>query len=518
VSAASDPGLRVDLEFPLPRRLPTGRGTALLCFGTCFHSHQAVEALEIVADGVRHRPDSSRMPRLDLFRRLHPSLSTTADGSAETDPSSIEDPEVRCYRSGFWSTIPVEPRRRPGGIALRLDARLSDGTTASAELGRIEVVEPTAPPSYDGLRDRAQTGLIAICMATFDPDDELFRTQIDSLRAQTDTNWICLISDDCSRPDRFETIEATVRGDRRFVISRSPRRLGFYRNFERALEMVPGEADFVALCDQDDRWYPDKLEVLRRAIGEARLAYCDMRLVDAGGRVIASTLWDGRRNNHTNFASMLIANSIPGAASLMRREVAELALPFPEAPGDLFHDHWLGVVAMATGEVAYVDRPLYDYIQHGGAIQGKMAVEAKAPAPHRSRRHRFRRRLLGFFTGWRPAYFFGYLPLQLQAQVLLARCSSLLTARKRRTLRRIARSSDSPFDLAWLAIRPARALFGRNETLAAEQALVKGILWRHIVRLRTRGRAVPHGSRHDASLPPAGSFDQRRLRRWRARR
>src|SRR5205085_2778655 len=105
-----------------------------------------------------------------------------------------------------------------------------------------------------------------------------------------------------------------------------------YRNFERALRMAPAEAELLALCDQDDRWYPDKLEVLREALGSALLVYSDQRLVDAAGRMVRESLWDGRRNNHTSLASMLIANSVHGAASLFRREVAELALPFPETP------------------------------------------------------------------------------------------------------------------------------------------------------------------------------------------
>ena len=60
----------------------------------------------------------------------------------------------------------------------------------------------------------------------------------------------------------------------------------------------------------------------------------------------------------------------------MRREVVERALPFPEVPGEQYHDHWLGLVAMTLGDVAYVDRPLYDYVQHGGAALGHAAANA----------------------------------------------------------------------------------------------------------------------------------------------
>src|SRR5258708_13765466 len=104
--------------------------------------------------------------------------------------------------------------------------------------------------------------------------------------------------------------------------------------------MAPADAELLALCDQDDRWHPEKRRVRRGALGSAQLVYCDQRLVDAAGNVLRDTMWRGRRNNHTNLASLLIANSVTGAATLFRREVAQLALPFPEPPGLRFHDHW----------------------------------------------------------------------------------------------------------------------------------------------------------------------------------
>ncbi len=510
--------LRVGLDTTLPSFLPTGSATAVFCCGTCFHRRQRVERLEIAVDGVRHKVAAARMPRPDLFADLHPALDRDR-GSVGGDPASPEDPEIRCYRSGFWATIPIDGRSRAGDIALRLEAELADGSTASAPLGAIPLTEPNTPPSYEQLGvGRPGDGVIAICMATFDPEPELFRVQVDSLRAQTDARWICLISDDCSRPDRFEVIERIVGTDPRFVISRSERHLGFYRNFESALMMVPREVEFVALCDQDDRWYPDKLAILRAAIGDAQLAYSDQRLVDADGRVLRETLWDRRRNNHTNFTSLLIANTIVGAASLFRRRVIELALPFPQGPGWEFHDHWLALVAMATGSLTYVDRPLYDYVQHAGAILGQVAVENRT-AERRDSVERLRawvRRRRAFFGRWRAAYFSAYLQLELQARVLLIRCGGELTGTKRRALRRLIAAGRSPFGVLWLALRFLRPLLGRNETLGTEMLLVRGILWRRLISLRVGRREQPEGATYTAG-PPAfepDSFGPARIRRW----
>lgn len=518
--AARAPGpssdLIVRLDTELPPALPVGRGTAIFCAGTCFHRHEPIRDLEILVAGASHRPTAWRMPRPDLFGSLHAGL---ADGAgAERHPGSTEDPELRSYRSGFWSTIPLEARERPHTVALELRARLESGGEAMAALGKIAFAAPDPPPPAPPGAP-ARPGLIAICMATFEPDMALFRTQVESLREQTDDGWACVISDDCSSAGHLDEIRRVVADDPRFVISPARERLGFYRNFERALRLAPAEAELVALCDQDDYWHPDKLDVLRGGLGAAGLVYSDQRLVDADGRLLRETLWAGRRNNHTNLASLLVANTITGAATLFRREVAELALPFPDTPGFQFHDHWIGLVALASGEVAYVDRPLYDYVQHPGAIFGHVTRSADPPLPG-ARRRRSRPRApewRGLLTGWRGAYFYGYLSREVQAQTLLARCGTRISPPKRRALERFVASQDRPLPFAWLATRPVRCLLGRTETLGSEAGLARGIVWRWTIAARA-GRAERPGRRpSDASLPALGSFEQKRLRRWRAR-
>src|SRR2546423_4675828 len=134
------------------------------------------------------------------------------------------------------------------------------------------------------------------------------------------------------------------------------------------------------MADQDDVWNREKLEVLLREIGDAQLVYSDARVGGPRGRVLAGTYWDRRRNNHTNLLSLLSANAVTGAASLFRRDLLDYALPFPPEQFAHFHDHWIGLTALALGEIAFVDRPLYDYVQHGTASLG----HAEATGCHRA--------------------------------------------------------------------------------------------------------------------------------------
>jgi O-antigen biosynthesis protein len=328
-------------------------------------------------------------------------------------------------------------------------------------------------------------------MATFDPDPALLERQLDSLRAQSHENWTCLISDDGSSGERFQLLRRLTADEPRFTLSRAEERLGFYRNFERALRMVPQEADFVALADQDDRWYPEKLTALLTACGEAQLAYSDMRIVEEGGRVISETFWRGRRNNYTNLGSLLLSNTVTGAASLFRRDLLELALPFPPQIGDAFHDHWIASVALATGEIAYVDRPLYDYVQHGAAARGHAAAMREwDPRRLLSWRHP-RETLRRVAAHAQRSYETNVRRIALSAQTIEARAGDEIEPRKARTVRRVAGLDRGAGAAPWLALRSLRRLTGRNETMGIELSLSTAIAWHRLAaaRARLRGRA-----------------------------
>jgi glycosyltransferase involved in cell wall biosynthesis len=319
-------------------------------------------------------------------------------------------------------------------------------------------------------------------MATHEPPHDLFERQIESLRGQTHGNWVCVISDDASSSERFAAIESAVAGDDRFESSRSDSRVGFYRNFERALERVPAEAEFVALADQDDCWHPDKLTTLVREIGDAQLVYSDARAVRPDGSVLAQTLWRDRRNNFTDLASLLFANSVTGAAAMFRRGLLDSALPFPEAPGKPYHDHWVALVARCAGRLAYVDRPLLDYVQHSGAVLGHEAIDARPAISRRRRVGRLARDPDAAQERWREAYEDEWLRVAAFARALDDRLGDRLQPEDRRILKRVVSAEGSPLTWAWLAFRPARSLAGRNETRGFEHRLLRGLLWNALGR------------------------------------
>ena len=261
-----------------------------------------------------------------------------------------------------------------------------------------------------------------------------------------------MISDDCSSDESFARLRELTDGRRALRGLAKPGAARLLPELRAGpLDGAGGLRTSSTLCDQDDRWHPDKLERLLGGIGDAQLVYSDARIVSPEGELVRPSYWTERRNNYTNFASLLLANSVTGAASLFRREVLDDALPFPPRLARAFHDHWLAVVAMARGELAYVDEPLYDYVQHDGAVIGH-SMANKQPRP--IRRHLVER-LRNPTGGSRIVYYYDWHQQLLFAEVLRLRCWDRMTPAKRRTLRRLL-SADSGVAGPRLAARPPR--------------------------------------------------------------
>jgi glycosyltransferase involved in cell wall biosynthesis len=341
------------LDEPLPERFVVGAGNVLLLKGWAYSPFSRLASLSVTVGGKTYPVPNHSIVRHDVFH----------------DQFSERDREGNSLLSGFFAMVPVESIKEAFSATVTFTAISVDGRRSERTLGSIWM-EPSArePLTVQWPDDGPK---VAICMATYNPPAALFRRQIESLRLQTHRNWFCIITDDQSPAAAFQDMQEVIGDDPRFVLLPNDQRLNFYRNFERAMSLVPLDADFVALCDQDDRWDDDKIEALLSAFDDStQLVYSDCRLTDGEGTVLADTFWHNRRNNYRNLQALLVANTVTGAASLFRTSLLDKILPLPMRIGDAYHDHWMAVIAMAEGGIGYVDRPLYDYVQHGANVIG----------------------------------------------------------------------------------------------------------------------------------------------------
>lgn len=210
---------------------------------------------------------------------------------------------------------------------------------------------------------------ISVAMATYNGARWL-GTQLNSFATQTRLPDELVVTDDGSSDDTAEVVAAfaaTAPFPVRFV--RNPRRLGFNGNFAHAIGLARGEIVFIS--DQDDAWYPDKIERVMALISTpgCLCVVNDQAIADAQGQETGSTLL-------ANIRSMGRPDGWygPGCCTAFSRALMRVVAPMP---GDVVaYDHWINALAEAMGVRRILDVPLQMYRRHGGnASESVFAAE-----------------------------------------------------------------------------------------------------------------------------------------------
>jgi glycosyltransferase involved in cell wall biosynthesis len=203
--------------------------------------------------------------------------------------------------------------------------------------------------------------------------------QLASIVAQRGVAWRLFVRDDGSS-DGTRSILAAFREqhpDRVTLVEDEDLHLGAAQSFSRLLAATT--APYVFMCDQDDVWWPDKLErsleILRRAEAESGgrpvLVHTDLRIVDAELRVLAPSMDAYQRlgaDRRHALRQLLVQNTVTGCTAGVNRALLDRALPVPEDA--IMHDWWMALVAASCGRVAYVPEATIDYRQHGSNALG----------------------------------------------------------------------------------------------------------------------------------------------------
>ena len=201
--------------------------------------------------------------------------------------------------------------------------------------------------------------LISIVMATYN-GARFLQEQLDSLFQQTYSNIEIVIVDDCSSDNTIEILKQNIIKNNNLFLYCNEKNLGYQKNFEKGVLLAKGE--YIALCDQDDIWYPQKIEVLLKDIGNFSIAYCDSEIIDTNNKEIGIRL--SQQRNMKNFISPLMyiyGTASPSHAMLIKQEIIKNAIPFPTL---IPHDYWLGFIASLKHGTKFVSQVLVKYREH----------------------------------------------------------------------------------------------------------------------------------------------------------
>lgn len=228
-------------------------------------------------------------------------------------------------------------------------------------------------------------------MATYN-GAQYIREQLDSVIQQTYPIHEIIIQDDCSRDDTVSICreyEAKYPYVHVFV---NEENLGFKKNFQQAVGQCHN-TELVALCDQDDIWTPNHIELLVDSIGDKPLACANSTLVDSDVKPLGMTLAEQQAFSYLApddtmkaVTILLWRNPYQGSTMLVRKTLLDRAMPFPE--GVNYHDTWIAFLACFCGGIAYSRTPISLYRIHGNNVSGSKFKKL-------SRRGAFNARVLG---------------------------------------------------------------------------------------------------------------------------
>jgi glycosyltransferase involved in cell wall biosynthesis len=223
--------------------------------------------------------------------------------------------------------------------------------------------------------------LVSIVIATYNGAAHL-QEQLDSVAAQTYDHIEVIAIDDCSTDATLAILERYREAHPNTRIIRNEKNLGYQKNFEKGFTFANG--DFIAPCDQDDIWMPEKIETLVRHIGDHPIAFCDSEYVDAEGRPTGGKMNGGGKvlMDFDDPLMYVVGASAPGHAMLIARQVALDAMPYPTI---LCHDNWIAFVATFTGSLKFVDQVLVQYRRHDNNATGQKKQQTTAQLEEKAR-------------------------------------------------------------------------------------------------------------------------------------
>jgi len=213
---------------------------------------------------------------------------------------------------------------------------------------------------------------VIILMATYNGSKYLPQ-QLDSILAQSYDNWRLLIRDDGSGDETLNILKDYQKKDTRIsILDNQGKKLGVIGNFFELIKSAP-ESDYYALSDQDDYWYPQKLEHAVACL-EQNMSDKMKPLLYCGAKEIADENLNVQEissfhHPKLTWQSALVENLCTGCTCVFNNTLRKLAVAYTPKRC-VMHDWWLYLLAVGLGEVWYDEKAYIKYRQHGNNVCG----------------------------------------------------------------------------------------------------------------------------------------------------
>ncbi len=200
--------------------------------------------------------------------------------------------------------------------------------------------------------------MISVCIATYNGGDML-KTQLESIVNQLSTDDEVILSED-GDIEATKELAANIPYPNIKIIEGAKVKSPIY-NFEKCISHAHG--DYIFLADQDDKWLPNKVEVMMQALHEYDCVCSDCIVTDGDYNIINDSFFSMIGMKQGKYFNLLKRNCYLGCCMAFKRKILEKALPFPKKLP--MHDIWIGNIAAFFYSITFINDKLILFRRHG---------------------------------------------------------------------------------------------------------------------------------------------------------
>lgn len=193
--------------------------------------------------------------------------------------------------------------------------------------------------------------------------------QIESILGQTYKDLELIVRDDGSTDGTIDILRSYE--EKGFIQLELGKNVGFVASFFWLIEHA-GEGDYYFFSDQDDVWFPNKIEMALEKLKNADdskpvLYFSNYDFYDGDMRFIAHHESNG---NKLSFRNSIVDCAPLGFNSCFNKKAYEITIAnMPQYSQG--HDWWMYMLCSGLGEVIYDDRATVKYRRHNANVSGE---------------------------------------------------------------------------------------------------------------------------------------------------
>lgn len=218
--------------------------------------------------------------------------------------------------------------------------------------------------------------MVSILMSVYN-GEKFLKTQLDSILNQTYKDFKLYIRNDGSKDSSAQIIESY--DDDRIIFS-DESNVGASDSFFELLRTAP-DSDYIFFSDQDDLWYPEKLELLLEEIKKyddtPTMIFTDFKTIDGNGDLIDESYEKQASLNicpgEISIEKIIVHPYVFGCASVINKKLAQIVRNQPQ--GIEMHDCWISQTASAVGKLIYMPVQTIAHRFHNNNATGKLGSD-----------------------------------------------------------------------------------------------------------------------------------------------